>query len=215
MLSNKLRIVLFVIIIIIVIFGLFGLYRIINTKSNKVQFYIKGPDDLKGNIEIELYPDKAPITVDNFKNHVMNGSYDNTIFHRVIYDFMMQGGDFQNQNGSGGYASRYYGYCKVKKIENTYKTTPSCEKEEWTIPDEINNLKHEPYVISMAKSLKPDTGGSQFFIMFKYADWLDGVHTVFGKVTKGFDLIDNLSNVKTNTNDKPLIDIKIVSAKII
>ncbi len=120
-------------------------------------------DTSRGPIKIELYPDKAPLTVANFVNLAKRGFYDGLNFHRVIDDFMIQGGCPQGR-GTGG-----PGY----KFE-----------------DETNNgVRHDRGVISMANA-GPDTNGSQFFITHIKTDWLDGKHTVFGKVLEGQDVVD-------------------------
>lgn len=118
----------------------------------------------KGVIELELYPTKAPITVANFVNLVKRGFYDGLLFHRVIPDFMIQGGD-PSGNGTGGPGYRF--------------------------PDEVNNgLKHDrPGMLSMANA-GPNTNGSQFFITHVPTPWLDGKHTIFGSVTKGQDVVN-------------------------
>ena len=120
-------------------------------------------DTDRGPIKLELYPDKAPLTVANFVNLAKRGFYDGLNFHRVIDDFMIQGGCPQGR-GTGG-----PGY----KFE-----------------DETNNgVRHDRGVISMANA-GPDTNGSQFFITHIQTDWLDGKHTVFGKVLEGQDVVD-------------------------
>lgn len=134
-------------------------------------------------INVELYPDTAPKTVDNFVSLVQKGFYDGLIFHRVIPDFMIQGGDPEG-TGAGG-----PGY---------------------TIPGEFSNngfnnpLKHTRGVISMARTDKPDTAGSQFFIMVKDTPQLDGDYAAFGKVTKGMEEVDKIVSVKRDDQDKPL-----------
>ena len=122
-------------------------------------------DTDRGPIKLELYPDKAPLTVANFVNLAKRGFYDGLNFHRVIDDFMIQGGCPQGR-GTGG-----PGY----KFE-----------------DETNNgVRHDRGVISMANA-GPNTNGSQFFITHIKTDWLDGKHTVFGKVLEGLDIVDSV-----------------------
>ena len=139
-----------------------------------------------GTFEIELFEDKAPITVKNFIDLAEKGFYDGLIFHRVIDGFMIQGGD-PNGMGTGG-----PGY---------------------TIPDEFHkDLKHDSEgVLSMANA-GPNTGGSQFFITLAATPWLDGHHSVFGKVVKGMDVVRAIGKVDTDFQDKPLA--KVVMEKV-
>ena len=139
-----------------------------------------------GTFEIELFEDKAPITVKNFIDLAEKGFYDGLIFHRVIDGFMIQGGD-PNGMGTGG-----PGY---------------------VIPDEFHkDLKHDSEgVLSMANA-GPNTGGSQFFITLAATPWLDGHHSVFGKVVKGMDVVREIGKVDTDFQDKPLA--KVVMEKV-
>ena len=175
-----------------------------------------------GTVTIELYPDLAPVHVENFKLLVENGDYDGTIFHRVIDDFMIQGGDFTRGDGTGGHAAKWFGYCNG---DNTVSEA-DCQETSYTIPDEADNgLKHEPCTISMAKTSAPHTGGSQFFLIPSDStpNWLDGVHTVFGEVTSGCDHVTAISGVTTGNNDnsdqtsgdRPIQDVKLVSATFV
>ena len=168
-------------------------------------------------ITIELNPDLAPIHVENFVLNANNGDYDETNFHRVIDNFMIQGGDFTNGDGTGGHAAKWYGYCNgVVEASST-----ACVKTSWTIPDEASNgLKHTAGALSMAKTANEHTGGSQFFIVPSDSNpsHLDGKHTVFGYVTDGMEHIDSISEAPThgeNGNqippDKPLNDVTLVS----
>lgn len=168
------------------------------------------------NIEIELDLNAAPIHSDNFLKHVQAGNYNGATFHRIIDDFMIQGGDFENGDGTGGYAYEWYGYCNgqaMNSFENCSNSTL------YTIPDEADNgLVHTSCKISMAKTSAPNTGGSQFFIMpddISQHTWLDGVHTVFGEVTSGCNSITLLSEVQTGNSDIPSIPVVINSATII
>ena len=137
-----------------------------------------------GKIVIELYPDIAPITVENFKKLVADGFYDGLIFHRVIEDFMIQGGDPEG-TGMGG------------SDENI--------KGEFSANGVVNDLKHERGVISMARSGNSyDSASSQFFICHKTSPHLDGNYAAFGKVVWGMETVDEIAAVKTNINDKPL-----------
>ena len=164
-------------------------------------------------IEIELYHDLAPNHTDNFRKHAQQGNYDNVTFHRIIDDFMIQGGDFERHDGTGGYAVQWYGYCNGEAMEQA----SDCSSETlYTLPDEANNnLTHVPCMLSMAKTSQPNTGGSQFFIMpddITQHTWLDGVHTVFGKVISGCEHVTTLSEVATEGNDRPVVPVIIVSA---
>lgn len=142
----------------------------------------------KGNITLELFNDKAPKTVENFEKLVNKGFYDGTIFHRVIKNFMIQGGDPEG-TGMGG-----PGY---------------------TIKDEFHkDLKHDRGVISMANS-GPNTGGSQFFITVISTPWLNNKHAVFGKVVEGMDVVDKIANAETEDGDRPAEEIKIIKAAIV
>ncbi|MBP2631190.1 MAG: Cyclophilin type peptidyl-prolyl cis-trans isomerase/CLD [Firmicutes bacterium] len=140
-------------------------------------------DTNQGQFSVELFEDKAPITTKNFINLVEKGFYNGLIFHRVIDNFMIQGGD-PSGNGTGG-----PGY---------------------TIPDEFNrDLQHDSAgVLSMANA-GPNTGGSQFFITLVKTPWLDGKHAVFGKVVDGLDIVKKIGKVKTGANDKPVEDVVI------
>jgi peptidylprolyl isomerase len=142
-----------------------------------------------GNITIQLQNDR-PITTGNFKNLVQQGVYDNTIFHRVIAGFMIQGGD---PTGTG------YGDPSIPNIE-----------------DELSggNLNARG-TIAMANTGQPDTGSSQFFINVVDNNRLDTKHSVFGTVISGMNVVDEISNVETDDGDKPLTDVKIIKAEII
>jgi cyclophilin family peptidyl-prolyl cis-trans isomerase len=130
----------------------------------------------QGPIELELHDDDAPKTVENFRKLAGDGFYDGVIFHRVIPDFMIQGGD-PTGTGMGG-----PGY---------------------TFEDEFNDHKVERGALAMANA-GPNTNGSQFFVVTAEATpWLDGKHTVFGRVTSGMDVVDAISQVETDANDKP------------
>ena len=146
-----------------------------------------------GIIKAELYPEIAPNTVNNFIYLANSGFYDNLTFHRVIMDFMIQGGD-PNGNGTGG-----PGY----SIEG-----------EFTSNGIANSLKHTEGVLSMARAQDPNSAGSQFFIMTKAASHLDGEYASFGKVINGMDVVHEIENVKTGSNDKPKEDIVIKSINV-
>ena len=168
------------------------------------------------NIEIELDLNAAPIHTDNFIKHVQAGNYNGATFHRIIDNFMIQGGDFENGDGTGGYAYEWYGYCNGVAMDSSENCSNSTL---YTIPDEADNgLVHTSCKVSMAKTSAPNTGGSQFFIMpgdISQHTWLDGVHTVFGEVTSGCNSITLLSEVQTGNSDMPSIPVVINSATII
>jgi len=169
----------------------------------------------EGEIVLELYPDKAPSHVENFQELVKQGKYDDVIFHRIIDGFMIQGGDFTAQSGSGGHAVIWDGYCEGAPASSEN----SCPESEWTLGDEADNgLKHEAYSLSMAKTSAPHTGGSQFFIVTGTGNppsHLDGVHTVFGKVISGQSYVDSIEKVSTGANDKPVSDVTLVKAEFL
>ena len=164
-----------------------------------------------GNITLSLNHTESPITAMNFQLLVAMGCYDNTTFHRVIDGFMIQAGDFTNGDGTGGHAASWQGYCNGQSSQNS----STCNPTAWTIPDETNNLTHQPFALSMAKSSAPNTGGSQFFITDNSsANWLDGVHTVFGTVVDGHDVVEMISAVATGQGDRPVNDVVIQHAYI-
>lgn len=134
-------------------------------------------------IKIELYPDIAPNTVNNFISLVSRGFYDGLTFHRIIEGFMIQGGD-PDGNGTGG--------------------PDYCIPGEFSTNGFENNLKHSAGVLSMARAQDPDSAGSQFFIMHKDSPHLDGSYAAFGKVTEGMDIVDKIAACDTDRNDAPL-----------
>lgn len=136
-------------------------------------------------IVIELYPDIAPNTVNNFISLIEDGFYDDLIFHRVIPDFMIQGGD-PDGNGTGGPGYSIKGEFNSNGFDN--------------------DLKHTRGVISMARSQSPDSAGSQFFIMVSDSPHLDGDYAGFGEVVEGMDTVDDIVSVERNDQDKPLED---------
>ena len=134
-------------------------------------------------IKAELYPEIAPNTVNNFISLINHNFYDGVCFHRVIKGFMLQGGD-PDGNGTGG-----PGYqIKGEFIHNGFK----------------NDLKHTAGVLSMARTMIPDSAGSQFFIMHQDAPHLDGEYAAFGKVIEGMDVVNKIAEVRTDYMDKPL-----------
>ena len=168
-----------------------------------------------GDIVIQLNHAAAPVHANNFALLSTMGCYDNIIFHRVIDDFMIQTGDFTNGDGTGGHASKWFGYCNG---DDTVSEA-DCSPDSYTIPDEADNgLLHEVCTISMAKTSAANTGGSQFFLIPEDSnngdgpDWLDGVHTVFGEVVHGCDVVKAISETETGQNDRPVTDVVIVQA---
>ena len=138
-----------------------------------------------GVIKAELYPEIAPQSVYNFISLAKQGYYDGIIFHRVIYGFMIQGGD-PTGTGMGG-----PGYCiKGEFADNGF----------------ANDLAHTEGVLSMARTMIPDSAGSQFFIMHKTAPYLDGQYAAFGKVTEGMDVVNKIAETQTDRNDRPFQD---------
>ena len=174
----------------------------------------QGAQKVTDDIEIQLYPDDAPDHVASFIEHVSNGMYDGTSFHRVIDNFMIQGGDFQNSDGTGGYASGFYGYCNGQQADSSQDCSPTS----YTLPDEADNgLLHESCTISMAKTSQPHTGGSQFFLIPEDSapEWLDGKHTVFGSILSGCDVVTSISEVPTDDGDRPINPVVLISAVLI
>lgn len=144
-------------------------------------------------IKAELYPEVAPNTVNNFISLVQKGYYDGLIFHRVIRGFMIQGGCPQGTGmGGPGYS------IKGEFSQNGVK----------------NDLKHTEGVLSMARSMMPNSAGSQFFIMHKDAPHLDGAYAAFGKVTEGMNIVDKIANERTDYSDRPLKEQKIKSMTV-
>ncbi len=145
-------------------------------------------------MELELYPEHAPLTVENFVKLANEGFYNGLIFHRVIYGFMIQGGD-PTGTGMGGPGYQIKGEFAASGVKNT--------------------LKHTRGVISMARSARPDSAGSQFFIMHKDAPHLDGQYAAFGKLTAGEDTLDEIAEVDTDYSDRPLDEQKIKTVTIV
>ncbi len=138
-------------------------------------------------IKLELYPDKAPITVENFLKLVSEGFYDGLIFHRVIKDFMIQGGD-PTGTGMGG---------AKEKI-----------KGEFLMNGVPNSISHERGVLSMARAQNPNSASSQFFICHKDSTFLDGQYAAFGRVVEGMDAVDEIAETSTDASDRPRNDIR-------
>ena len=134
-------------------------------------------------IKLELYPEIAPTSVNNFISLVSKGFYDGLIFHRVIKGFMIQGGDPEG-TGMGGPGYSIKGEFAANGFEN--------------------NLKHTEGVLSMARSMNPNSAGSQFFIMHKNSPHLDGSYAAFGKVIEGMEVVNKIAETRTDWNDRPL-----------
>ncbi len=140
-----------------------------------------------GVIRAELYPDIAPITCENFLSLAEKGFYDGLIFHRVISGFMIQGGD-PTGTGMGGPGHTIKGEFRANGV--------------------VNNIKHERGVLSMARSMMPDSAGSQFFIMHKTSPHLDGQYAAFGRVIEGIEVVDRIAATKTDRSDRPVVEQK-------
>lgn len=146
-----------------------------------------------GTFQVELYPEVARNTVNNFISLVQKGFYDGVIFHRVIKGFMLQGGD-PTGTGMGGPGYGIKGEFRGNGVEN--------------------NLAHDRGVISMARSRHPDSAGSQFFLMHQKAPHLDGQYAAFGKMIDGFEELDRIANLATNSQDRPMEEQKIQSMTV-
>ena len=154
-----------------------------------VTFTMENGDVMKA----ELYPDIAPISVNNFISLIQKNFYDGLIFHRVIRGFMIQGGDPQGPGmGGPGYS------IKGEFAANGFQ----------------NDLKHTEGVLSMARSMMPDSAGSQFFIMHKNAPHLDGSYAAFGKIIEGMDVVNKIAETPTDYSDRPLEDQKIATVTV-
>lgn len=147
-----------------------------------------------GIVTLELYPKKAPNTVNNFVTLANNGFYDGLIFHRVIKGFMVQGGD-PDGVGTGGPGYSIPGEFAINGYQN-------------------NDIAHTKGVISMARSQSPDSAGSQFFIMSADSPHLDGQYAAFGQVTSGLEVIEAIEKVETDSMDKPIKDVVIESITV-
>ena len=145
-------------------------------------------------MEAELYPETAPKTVDNFVKLIKEKFFDGIIFHRVIKGFMIQGGD-PTGTGMGGSDEKIPG----EFLSNGF----------------VNELKHSRGVLSMARTMDPNSASSQFFIMHQDAPHLDGQYAAFGKITKGIEVVDEIADSETDFRDKPLEDQKIRTIEII
>jgi cyclophilin family peptidyl-prolyl cis-trans isomerase len=139
-----------------------------------------------GDIHIELYPDVAPKTVENFKKLAKNGFYDGSLFHRIVRGFVIQGGDPESRNASN-------------------RSKWGTGGPGWNVKAEFNKNSHSRGALSMARSRDPDSAGSQFFIVLKDSKFLDGQYTVFGRITAGMDeVVDKIAALGTDSADAPL-----------
>jgi len=151
-----------------------------------------------GDMVVEFYPDVAPMHVESFVALANEQYFDGTTFHRVIPDFVIQGGDpnskLENRSlhGTGGRAGKFFGIGD----ENDSST--------WLIPQEFNSIPHEKGILSMARTNDPNSASSQFFVCHGDPSFLDNNYTVFGKVIQGLEVIDSIANVEKDMNDNPL-----------
>lgn len=160
---------------------------------------IVGIETNLGCIYVEVFEDKVPNTALNFVSLVEDGDYDGSPFHRIITNFMMQGGDYTMGNGQGGRAH-----------EN------ADPDGDGNIPDEIHpELRHDKKgILSMAKTAAPNSGGSQFFITFAATPWLDDQHTVFGQVVDGMDVVDAVHTQASSQNGTPVLPVTFVKGTV-
>ena len=174
--------------------------------------------DRSGDVTIQIHAD-APSHASSFMQHVNEGTYDGTIFHRVIDDFMIQGGDFENSDGTGGYAASWFGHCGPNG--QAEPSSSACDQTQYTLPDEVDNGRlHDVCTLSMAKTQSPNTGGSQFFLIPEDSNegqgpsWLDGQHTVFGTITDGCEHVTSISEIQTDgqSNSDPVHQVTLVEA---
>lgn len=165
-----------------------------NTQSAKIQ--TATITTKFGDIVVQLMPDVAPKTVENFVKLANSNFYDGTLFHRIVPDFVIQGGDPNTKEGPPG--------------------TWGMGGPGYTIDAEISNLKHTKYMVSMARGLDINSAGSQFFIVLGDAPWLDGKYTIFGKVIEGMDVVDKIASLQTDQRDRPVDfeSARIISIKI-
>ena len=151
-----------------------------------------------GEIILDFFEDHAPAHVESFKDHVRSRYYDGTIFHRVVPDFVIQGGDPNTRlsnrkiHGKGGAAASFYGIGAKR------------DSSSWRLPAELNEIMHERGVVSMARGSNINSAGSQFFICVTDLPNLDGNYTVFGKVLDGMDVVDNIMKVSVDFKDNPI-----------
>ena len=165
------------------------------TESEEPTNYIKIEMVGGGIMLAELYPEAAPITVENFKRLVSEKFYDGLIFHRVIKNFMIQGGDIDGD----GYANPGVATIVGEFASNGY----------------ANPIRHTRGVLSMARSTAPNSASTQFFIMHQTKTSLDGNYAAFGEVFAGLDVVDAIANVKTDSSDRPTLEVQIQSIRFI
>ena len=184
-LDNRTLAIVGVVILIAVGFILFNPFNSnSNSSDNMSDRQIAVIETNFGNIVIQLYPDVAPGHVENFVKLAQDGFYDGTTFHRVIPDFMIQGGDPNS---------------KDEDRSNDGQGGPG-----YTINAEFSDVPHKRGILSMARAQDPNSAGSQFFIVVKDSNFLDGQYTVFGEVIEGMDVADKIVNVERDGNDNPL-----------
>ena len=184
-LDNRTLAIVGVVILIAVGFILFNPFNSnSNSSDNMSDRQIAVIETNFGNIVIQLYPDVAPGHVENFVKLAQDGFYDGTTFHRVIPDFMIQGGDPNS---------------KDEDRSNDGQGGPG-----FTINAEFSDVPHKRGILSMARAQDPNSAGSQFFIVVKDSNFLDGQYTVFGEVIEGMDVADKIVNVEKDGNDNPL-----------
>ena len=158
-------------------------------ENTKIKIDVEG----FGEIVAELYPDKAPRTVENFLSLIEKKFFDGLIFHRIIEGFMIQGGGYDAE----------FNHKDAKSIYGEFAANGFKQ----------NDLKHKRGVLSMARTMIPDSASSQFFIMHKDAPHLDGQYAAFGAVTEGIDVVDKIAAVRTGYSDEPLVPVVIKSIR--
>ena len=190
-----------------------------NLTHSNVTLYIFHGESLENStaeftIRIMLNHTAAPLHSDNMYKHVIAGNFNMTHFHRIIDDFMIQGGDFENHDGTGGYAADWYGVCNGN---NDNVNESDCPQESWNVPLEADNgLQHLKCTISMARTTYPHTAGSQFFLIpddIEHHAWLDGEYSVFGEITDGCEHVTTISQVATDDSDRPTTPVIIYRAE--
>lgn len=158
-------------------------------ENEKIKIDVEG----FGEMTAELYPDKAPRTVENFLSLIENKFFDGLIFHRIIEGFMIQGGGYDAE----------FNHKDAKSIYGEFASNGFRQ----------NDIKHTRGVLSMARTMVPDSASSQFFIMHRDAPHLDGQYAAFGKVTEGIEVVDKIAAVRTGYSDEPLVPVVIKSIR--